>query len=143
MFEEQALSDGESNAGRVLAYDGPIHIADAAQYLKAHNPELEIDDPYALNQEQFDLVGARLLRQQNELVNKYWHDVYAQMEDFTSGTTVASGSWPFQVNLLAADGQAIASVVPEEGATGWSDTTMLGVARRPTRTAPTAGWSGR
>ena len=124
VFEEQTLPDGESNAGRVQAYDGPIHIADAAQYLKAHNPDLGIDDPYALNQEQFD-ASIELLRQQNALVNKYWHDVYAQMEDFTSGTTVASGSWPFQVNLLAADGQPIASVVPEEGATGWADTTML------------------
>jgi putative spermidine/putrescine transport system substrate-binding protein len=124
VFEEQTLPDGESNAGRVQAYDGPIHIADAAQYLKAHNPDLGIEDPYALNQEQFD-ASVELLRQQNALVNKYWHDVYAQMEDFTSGTTVASGTWPFQVNLLAADGQPIASVVPEEGATGWADTTML------------------
>jgi putative spermidine/putrescine transport system substrate-binding protein len=124
VFEEQTLGDGESNAGRVQAYDGPIHVADAAQYLKAHNPDLGIDDVYALNQEQFD-ASVELLRQQNALVNKYWHDVYAQMEDFTSGTTVASGSWPFQVNLLVADGQPIASVVPSEGATGWSDTTML------------------
>jgi putative spermidine/putrescine transport system substrate-binding protein len=124
VFEEMELPDGESNAGRVQAYDGPIHIADAAQYLKAHNPELEIDDPYALNQEQFDAAIA-LLEQQNALANKYWHDVYVQIEDFTSGTTVASGSWPFQVNLLVADGQPIASTVPEEGATGWADTTML------------------
>jgi putative spermidine/putrescine transport system substrate-binding protein len=124
VFEEQTLPDGESNAGRVQAYDGPIHIADAAQYLKMHNPELGIDDPYALDQEQFDAAVA-LLRQQNGLTNKYWHDVFVQMEDFTSGTTVASGSWPFQVNLLVADGQPIASTVPEEGATGWADTTML------------------
>jgi putative spermidine/putrescine transport system substrate-binding protein len=124
VFEEQELPDGQSNAGRVQAYDGPIHIADAAQYLKTHQPELGIDDIYALNQEQFD-ASVELLRQQNTLVNKYWHDVFVQMEDFTSGTTVASGSWPFQVNLLGADGQPIASTVPEEGATGWADTTMM------------------
>jgi putative spermidine/putrescine transport system substrate-binding protein len=124
VFEEQTYPDGESNVGRVQAYDGPIHIADAAQYLKAHDPDLGIDDPYALNQEQFD-AAIELLRQQNALVNKYWHDVFVQMEDFTSGTTVASGTWPFQVNLLVADGQPVASVVPEEGATGWADTTML------------------
>ena len=40
VFEEQELPDGESNAGRVQAYDGPIHLADAAQYLKVHKPEL-------------------------------------------------------------------------------------------------------
>lgn len=124
VFEEMTLSDGRSNAGRVQAYDGPIHIADAAQYLKVHSPELGIGDPYALNQEQFDAAIA-LLEQQNALVNRYWHDVFVQMEDFTSGTAVASGTWPFQVNLLVADGQSIASVVPQEGATGWSDTTML------------------
>jgi putative spermidine/putrescine transport system substrate-binding protein len=124
VFEEQTLPDGKSNAGRIQAYDGPIHIADAAQYLKVHSPELGIDDVYALNQEQFD-ASIALLEQQNALTNKYWHDVFVQMEDFTSGTTVASGTWPFQVNLLKADGQPIASVVPVEGATGWSDTTML------------------
>lgn len=124
VFEEQDLPDGKSNAGRVQAYDGAIHIADAAQYLKVHSPELGIEDVYALTQEQFD-ASIALLEQQNALVNRYWHDVFVQMEDFTSGTTVASGTWPFQVNLLVADGQPIASVVPEEGATGWSDTTML------------------
>ena len=32
---------------------------------------------------------------------------------------------PFQVNTLQANKQPIASVIPEEGATGWADTTML------------------
>ena len=38
---------------------------------------------------------------------------------------VASGSWPFQVNLLQADKQPVASTIPQEGATGWADTTMM------------------
>ncbi len=54
VFEEQNLPDGKSNKGRVQAYYGPIYIADAALYLKAHKPELGITDPYALTQEQFD-----------------------------------------------------------------------------------------
>jgi putative spermidine/putrescine transport system substrate-binding protein len=29
----------------VQAYDGPIHIADAAQYLMHHKPELGIKSP--------------------------------------------------------------------------------------------------
>ena len=53
-FEEQDLPDGASNAGCVQAYDGPIYIADAALYLRATQPDLGIEDPYALNQEQFD-----------------------------------------------------------------------------------------
>jgi len=49
-----------------------------------------------------------------------------QTDDFVNEGVVASGSWPFQVNLLAAGGQPIASTIPEEGATGWADTTMFG-----------------
>jgi putative spermidine/putrescine transport system substrate-binding protein len=124
VFEEQMLADGESNSGRVQAYDGSIYIADAALYLKSTMPELGIDDPYLLTQEQYDAV-VDLLRQQRQIVPKYWHDAYAQVEDFTTEGFVASSTWPFQVNLLVADGQPIASTVPVEGATGWADTTMM------------------
>lgn len=126
VFEEMTLADGQSNKGRVQAFDGPIYIADAALYLKAHQPELGIDDPYALTQEQFDAAVA-LLQQQRELVGRYWHDAFVQIDDFTNEGVVASGSWPFQVNLLVANGEPIASAIPEEGATGWADTTMLHV----------------
>lgn len=124
VFEEQTLPDGESNKGRVQAYDGPIHIADAAQYLMFHNPDLKITDPYELDRDQFN-AALDLLRQQRELVARYWHDAFIQMDDFTNEGIVASGSWPFQVNLLVAGGQPIASTVPQEGATGWADTTMM------------------
>lgn len=126
VFEEMTLSDGESNAGRVEAYDGPIYIADAALYLMAHNPELGIQDPYELSRDQFN-AALELLRQQRELVNRYWHDAFIQMDDFVNEGVVAASSWPFQVNLLQFDGQPIASVIPEEGATGWADTTMMHV----------------
>jgi putative spermidine/putrescine transport system substrate-binding protein len=126
VFEEQTLPDGQSNKGRVQAYDGPIHIADAAQYLMYHNPELGITDPYSLDRDQFN-AALDLLRQQRELVARYWHDAFVQMDDFTNEGIVASGSWPFQVNLLQAGGQPIDSVVPVEGATGWADTTMMHV----------------
>ena len=125
-FEETTLPDGQSNKGRVQAFDGPIFIADGALYLKYHNPELGIDNPYDLDQEQFDAV-IELLRGQRELVNRYWHDAYVQMDDFKNEGDVASGSWPFQVNLLQFEGAPIASVIPVEGATGWADTTMMHV----------------
>jgi putative spermidine/putrescine transport system substrate-binding protein len=126
VFEEMELPDGQTNAGRVQAYDGPIHVADAAQYLMAHQPELGITSPYELNQEQYD-AALELLRGQRKLVSRYWHDAFIQMDDFKNEGVVASGSWPFQVNLLASEGQPIASVIPQEGATGWADTTMLHV----------------
>src|SRR6185436_599408 len=67
VFEEMKLADGKSNAGRVQAYDGPIYIADAALYLKAHRPELGIGDPYELTRPQFD-AAIELLRGQRKLV---------------------------------------------------------------------------
>ena len=124
VFEEQTLPDGQSNKGRVQAYDGPIHIADAAQYLMAHKPELGIKNPYELNEDQYK-TALDLLRQQRELVGRYWHDAMIQVDDFKNEGVVASGSWPFQVGLLKGEGQPIASTIPEEGATGWADTTMM------------------
>ncbi|MBK9123091.1 MAG: ABC transporter substrate-binding protein [Chloroflexi bacterium] len=126
VFEEQTLPDGESNAGRVQAYDGPIYIADAALYLMYHNPELGITDPYSLDRDQFNAV-LDLLRQQRALVGRYWHDAFIQIDDFTNEGVAASSTWPFQVNLLVAGGAPIASTVPVEGATGWADTTMMHV----------------
>lgn len=126
VFEETTLPDGQSNAGRVQAYDGPIHIADAAQYLMHHQPELGITSPYELNQAQYD-AALELLRGQRELVSRYWHDAFIQIDDFKNEGMAASGSWPFQANLLKADGAPIATVFPEEGVTGWADTTMLHV----------------
>jgi putative spermidine/putrescine transport system substrate-binding protein len=132
VFEEQTLPDGQSNKGRVQAYDGPIHIADAAQYLMAHKPELGITSPYELNEDQYK-AALDLLRVQRELVSRYWHDAYIQMDDFKNEGVVASGSWPFQVGMLQLESLPIASTIPEEGATGWADTTMMHVdAANPT-----------
>lgn len=126
VFEEQLLPDGASNVGRVQAYDGPIHIADAAQYLMFHRPELGIVSPYELNEEQY-AAALDLLRDQRQIVARYWHDAFIQIDDFLNEGLVASGSWPFQVNLLKSDGAPVASVIPQEGVTGWSDTSMMHV----------------
>lgn len=124
VFEEQNLPDGKTNKGRVQAFDGPIYIADAALYLKQKRPELGIKDPYELNEEQYAAV-IELLKGQRGLIGRYWHDAMVQIDDFKNEGVVASGSWPFQVNLLEADKQPVRSVFPKEGATGWADTTML------------------
>jgi putative spermidine/putrescine transport system substrate-binding protein len=124
VFEEQNLPDGKTNKGRVQAFDGPIYIADGALYLKQKNPELGIKDPYELNEAQYAAV-LELLKGQRSLVGRYWHDAMVQIDDFKNEGVVASGSWPFQVNLLEAEKQPVKSVFPKEGATGWADTTML------------------
>ncbi len=126
VFEEMDLPDGQSNKGRIQAYDGPIYIADAALYLMSTKPELGITNPYQLTRTQFDAT-IELLRQQRTLINRYWHDAFIQMDDFTNEGVAASGSWPFQANLLKFGGAPIEKVVPKEGATGWADSTMLHV----------------
>lgn len=126
VFKEMELPDGKSNSGRVQAYDGPIHVADAANYLMVNQPDLGIEDPYQLNAEQY-AAALDLLREQRKIVSRYWHDAFIQMDDFKNEGVVASASWPFQVNLLKGEGLPIASTIPEEGATGWADTTMMHV----------------
>ena len=110
--------------GKVTAYDSPIYIADAALYLMKTKPDLGIKNPYELNEAQYS-AALELLRKQHPNVHRYWHDANVQVQDFTNEGIVASSSWPFQVNTLVANKQPIASTVPEEGATGWADTTML------------------
>jgi putative spermidine/putrescine transport system substrate-binding protein len=124
VFEPMKFPDGKPNKGRVQAFDGPIYIADAALYLMHKDPSLGIKDPYELNQKQYDAALA-LLRQQKQLVHRYWHDATIQTQDFTNEGVVASSSWPYQVNTLQGAGQPIAYTIPKEGATGWADTTMM------------------
>ncbi|MGE8112308.1 MULTISPECIES: putative ABC transporter substrate-binding protein YdcS [Pseudomonas] len=124
VFEPQDLPDGKPNKGRVQAYDGPIYIADAALYLKSAKPELGINDPYELNEAQYKAV-LELLRQQQPLIHRYWHDATVQMSDVKNEGVVASSSWGYMVNGLKAENQPVASTIPKEGATGWADTTML------------------
>jgi putative spermidine/putrescine transport system substrate-binding protein len=124
VFEETKLDDGKTNKGRVQAYDGAIHVADAANYLMYHRKELGIKNPYELNEDQYK-AALDLLRQQRGLVSRYWHDAFIQMDDFKNEGVVASGSWPFQVNILQSEKHPVASTIPQEGATGWADTTML------------------
>src|SRR6195952_3512271 len=124
VFNPENLPDGKPNKGRVQAYDGPIYIADAALYLKTAKPELGIQNPYELTETQYKAV-LDLLRAQQPLIHRYWHDTTVQMSDFKNEGVVASSAWPYQVNGLMNEKQPIASTIPKEGATGWADTTML------------------
>ena len=67
------LRQGQRVLGQVTAYDNPIYIADAALYLREHQPDLGITDPYELDQEQFD-AAIELLKEQNEHIGEYWSD---------------------------------------------------------------------
>src|SRR4026208_1889315 len=87
-------------------------------------PELSIKDPYELSEDQYK-AALEVLRAQRKLVGRYWHDAMVQIDDFKNEGVAASSSGPSQVTLLKGESQPIASTIPEEGATGWADTTMM------------------
>jgi putative spermidine/putrescine transport system substrate-binding protein len=116
--------------GKISVYDDPIYIADAAVYLKAHNPDLGIENPYELDEEQFN-AAVDLLKQQHPNVGEYWSDYLKQISSFTNGDSVVGSTWQVQYFTLLDDKQPVKAppadtgFVPEEGATGWSDTWMI------------------
>ncbi len=110
--------------GNVTAYDSPIYIADAALYLREHNPELGIENVYELDEEQFN-AAIDLLKQQKESVGEYWSDYTKQVEAFANGSSTVGTTWQVITNLLQDEGANVKNVLPSEGATGWSDTWMI------------------
>lgn len=111
-------------AGKVTAYDSPIYIADAALYLMKTQPELGIEDPYALDEEQL-AAAVDLLKKQKTIVGEYWSDYTKEISAFKSGDSVVGTTWQVIVNLAQAEKAPVEAILPEEGATGWSDTWMI------------------
>jgi putative spermidine/putrescine transport system substrate-binding protein len=110
--------------GKVTAYDSPIYIADAALYLMATNPDLGIEDPYELDEEQFQ-ASVDLLKQQRAIIGEYWSDYTKEISAFGGKNSVVGTTWQVIVNLLKDDKVPVEAVLAEEGATGWSDTWMI------------------
>jgi putative spermidine/putrescine transport system substrate-binding protein len=111
--------------GKITAYDSPIYIADAALYLMKTKPDLKITNPYALDSTQFQ-AAVDLLKQQRPLIGQYWADYTAEVKGFDSQALVLGTAWQINANLINADGKVkVDSIVPTEGATGWSDTWMI------------------
>jgi len=111
-------------SGKVTAYDAPIYIADAALYLATAKPELGIKDPYSLTQPQFDAAVA-LLKDQHKIIGEYWNDYTKTEAAFEQGSTVIGTTWQIIYNLSVANNPKLATVLPKEGSTGWSDTWMI------------------
>ncbi len=110
-------------AGKVSIYNGPIFIADAALRLKTTNDnEFGVDDPYQLNEEQFDAAVA-LLQEQNAIVGEYWGYATDQITSFGAGDMLAGSSWQYMANNLP--DAPVAATKPDDYATGWSDTWMI------------------
>ncbi|WP_210506372.1 ABC transporter substrate-binding protein [Naasia sp. SYSU D00057] len=109
-------------SGKVTAYDSPIYIADAAVYLMAHKPELGIENPYALDETQL-AAAVDLLKAQRQHIGEYWGDYLKEIQAFESGTSVVGTTWQVIQNSITTGNTEV--VLPEEGATGWSDTWMI------------------
>ncbi|MCW2898654.1 MAG: spermidine/putrescine transporter substrate-binding protein [Streptosporangiaceae bacterium] len=112
-------------AGHVVDYDSPTYIADAALYLKSHRPDLGITDVYELSDKQFN-AAVDLLKQQRPNMNQYWANYLDEMQAFKSADNYAGTAWQVTANLAADAKVPIATTLPVEGGTGWSDTWMVG-----------------
>ncbi len=113
---------GAAYAGKVTAYDSPIYIADAAVYLMAHNPELGIENPYALDADQL-AAAVDLLKAQRANIGEYWSDYLKEIQAFETGDSVVGTTWQVIQNSITTGNTEV--VLPDEGATGWSDTWMI------------------
>ena len=112
--------------GHISQYDDPMSIAEGAVYLKYHEPSLGIENPYELNEEQFD-AAVELMKEQHSNVGEYWSDAAKQIQSFTSADSTSGTTWQYQVNQLqgAKDPVPVEATLPDEGSTGWSDTWMI------------------
>lgn len=120
--------DGASAySGKVTAYDSPIYIADAAVYLMAHQPELGITNPYALDEAQL-AAAVDLLKSQRAHVGEYWSDYLKEIQAFETGDSVVGTTWQVIQNSVTTGNTE--AILPEEGATGWSDTWMIASAAK-------------
>jgi putative spermidine/putrescine transport system substrate-binding protein len=116
--------------GKISAYDDPIYIADASVYLKAHQADLGIENPYELNEEQFE-AAVDLLKEQRPNVGEYWSEAAKQISAFANEDVEVGTTWQYQYFELLGGGKPVAAspasqgFLPKEGATGWSDTWMI------------------
>src|SRR3954454_18226469 len=116
--------------GKISAYDESSYIADAALYLKFHQPDLGIENPYELNEEQFT-AAIDLLKEQRQFIGEYWSEAAKQISAFAGGDSQVGTTWQYQYFALQEEGVPVEAspanqgFLPKEGATGWSDTWML------------------
>ncbi|MBA2380546.1 MAG: ABC transporter substrate-binding protein, partial [Chloroflexi bacterium] len=112
--------------GKVTAYNYAIYVADAALYLMKTKPELNITNPYALDETQL-AATKELLKTQKTLVSKYWGTAQEEIDGFANGDMSIGTAWQYQANVLSAPdgGKKVEVTKPKEGATGWSDTWMI------------------
>jgi putative spermidine/putrescine transport system substrate-binding protein len=88
-------------------------------------PDLGIKDPYALDEKQL-AAAVELLKAQKANVGEYWSDYLKEIQAFKNGSSTVGTTWQVIANLAQAEKAPVQVVLPKEGATGWSDTWMVG-----------------
>jgi len=116
--------------GKISQYDDPMSIAEAAVYLMTHEPDLGIENPYELNEDQFN-AAVGLLEEQKPYVGEYWSEAAKQISAYAGGDVQVGTTWQYQYFALKEEGVPVKAspasqgFLPKEGATGWSDTWMI------------------
>jgi hypothetical protein len=105
--------------GKVTAYDDSVYIADAAVHLMATQPDLNITNPYELDDTQFQ-AAVDLLKQQKAIIGEYWSDYAKEEASFTSGDSVVGTTWQSVTNFLKGE------KVPVESTSGGRFDWILG-----------------
>ena len=123
---------GTDYKGKLSIYDNQIFIADAAIYLKATQPDLNITNPYELDEDQFN-AAIDLLKQQRPNIGKYWDGVtYAdQVDDLQvrgdrGGDDLAVPGQPHGRREAAADGHGARSQGGHDRVVGYVDDLLQG-----------------
>ena len=117
--------------GKISAYDDPIYIADAAVYLKAHQPDLGIENPYELNEEQFERGGRTCSRNSSRTSANTGPKRPSRSPPSPAATTRSARPGSTSTSRCKDEGEPVAAspasqgFLPKEGATGWSDTWMI------------------
>ena len=133
------MFDGAADyTGKVTAYDSPIYIADAALYLMNTQPDLGIENPYALDEDQL-AAAVDLLKAQREHVGEYWSDYLKEIQAFSTGDSVVGTTWQVIVNVAQSEDVPVEAILPESRVhrlVGHLDDQLQD---RGARTAPTRG----
>ena len=95
-------------------------------YLKATQPDLNITNPYELDDEQFN-AAVDLLKQQKAIVGEYWSRLREADPVVPAGDSVVGTTWQYRSTSSQGAKPPARSRrhFPEEGSTGWSDTWMI------------------
>jgi putative spermidine/putrescine transport system substrate-binding protein len=111
-------------AGKISVHDSPMTIAIAALYLMKANPNLQITDPYSLDQNQFDAV-MDLIVSQKSIVGNYWADYQSDFNAIKNNQVDIGLSWQETINAVNTPTNIVNGIKPVEGTTGWVNNWMI------------------